>query len=156
MATRKTLDKGRLISRRDFSVAGGAVIAAGPLSAYVPKAIVDVVTTKNTVTTAAPGTTETMAPATTTLEVLNPRGEVDPPTTLGISPRVTTLAGKRIGLYDNGKEGFADFLDVIEKLLKEKYPTATIVRFNGAFDCGDALAAKIAKSVDTVLYGSGD
>jgi hypothetical protein len=148
MATKKTADKGKLISRRDFSVAAGALIAARPLSAYVPKAITNIVTAKNT--------GATTAPATTTLEVLNPRGEVDPPTTLGISPRVTTLAGKRIGLYDNGKEGFADFLNVIEKLLKEKYPTATIVRFNGAFDCGDALAAKIAKGVDTVLYGSGD
>ena len=147
MATKKTADKGKLISRRDFSVAGGALIAAGPLSACVPEAIANIATTKDVTKT---------APATTTLEVLNPRGEVDPPKTLGISPRVATLAGKRIGLYDNGKEGFADFLNVIEKLLKEKYPTATIVRFNGAFDCGDALAAKIAKSVDTVLYGSGD
>jgi hypothetical protein len=154
MATKKTPDKGKLISRRDFSIAGGALIAAGPLSAYAPKAIAGIVTTEKAAT--AQGTTKTMARATTMLEVLNPRGEVDPPKTLGISPRVTTLEGKRIGLYDNGKEGFADFLNVIEKLLKEKYPTATIVRFNGAFDCGDALAAKIAKSVDTVIYGSGD
>ena len=152
MATKKIPDKGKLISRRHFSIAGGALIAAGPLSAYAPKAIAGMVTTAAT----ARGTTKTIAPATTTLEVLNPRGEVDPPKTLGISPRVTTLEGKRIGLYDNGKEGFADFLNVIEKLLKEKYPTATVVRFNGAFDCGDALAAKIAKSVDTVIYGSGD
>jgi hypothetical protein len=101
------------------------------------------------------GTTETMAPA-IQLEVLNPRGEVNPPKTLGISPRVATLAGKKIGLYDNGKDGFADFLDVIEKLLEEKYPTAVIVRFNGGFDCGDAMAARIAGSVDTVIYGSGD
>ena len=154
MANKKTPDKGKLISRRHFSIAGGALIAAGPLSAYAPKAIASMVTTEKTATVRE--TAKTMAPATTMLEVLNPRGEVDPPKTLGISPRVTTLAGKRIGLYDNGKEGFAAFLDVIEKLLKEKYPTATIVRFNGAFDCGDALAAKIARSVDTVLYGSGD
>jgi hypothetical protein len=146
MATKKTTDKGKLISRRDFSVAGGALIAGGPFGAYVPDAIAKMVTTKSAAKT---------TPA-TTLEVLNPRGEVDPPKTLGISPRVTTLEGKRIGLYDNGKEGFADFLNVIEKLLKEKYPTATVVRFGGAFDCGDPLAAKIAKSVDTVLYGSGD
>ena len=147
MATRKTASRGKLISRRDFSVAGGALVAVGPLSACVSEAIANL------------GTKETVAkavPATTTLEVLNPRGEVDPPKTLGISPRVTTLAGKRIGLYDNGKEGFSDFLNVIEQLLKDKYPTATIVRFGGAFDCGDALAAKIAKSADTVLYGSGD
>jgi len=154
MATKKVPNKGKLISRRDFSIAGGALIAAGPLSAYAPKAIASVLTTTKTAT--AQKAAKTMTPATATLEVLNPRGEVDPPKTLGISPRVATLAGKRIGLYDNGKEGFADFLNVIEKLLKEKYPTTTIVRFNGGFDCGDALAAKIAKSVDTVIYGSGD
>ena len=49
-----------------------------------------------------------------TLEVLNPRGEIEPPKTLGISPRVSDLAGKKIGIYDNGKEGFTAFLDVTE------------------------------------------
>ena len=90
------------------------------------------------------------------LEVLNPRGEIDPPKTLGISPRVSDLEGRRIGLYDNGKQGFADFLDVIEKLLKEKYPTAIIKRYHGAFDLGMPLAETMAKEVDTFIYGSGD
>ncbi|MEJ2109353.1 MAG: hypothetical protein P8Z37_05460 [Acidobacteriota bacterium] len=154
MHTKKTPEKTKLISRRKFSIAGGAFMVSGPLIAHVPNAMTGMVDAPDPA--ADKGATETRAPATTTLEVLNPRGEVDPPKTLGISPRVTTLAGKRIGLYDNGKDGFADFLDVIEKLLKEKYPTAGIVRFNGGFDCGDAMAARIAESVDTVIYGSGD
>ena len=154
MATKKLPEKTKLISRRNFSIAGGALIASGPLIAHVSNAMTNMVAAPNSVS--EQGTNETMAPATTTLEVLNPRGEVDPPKTMSISPRVTNLAGKRIGLYDNGKDGFADFLDVIEKLLKEKYPTVTIARFNGGFDCGDAMAAKIASSVDTVIYGSGD
>ncbi|UCG65639.1 MAG: hypothetical protein JSW12_00850 [Deltaproteobacteria bacterium] len=91
-----------------------------------------------------------------TLEVLNPRGEIEPPKTLGISPRVTDLAGKTIGLYDNGKQGFTAFLDVTEKLLKEKYPTATIKRYRGAFDLGRRLTETIANEVDTIIYGSGD
>jgi len=91
-----------------------------------------------------------------TLEVLNPRGEIEPPKTLGISPRVSDLAGKKIGIYDNGKEGFAAFLDITEKLLKEKYPTATIKRYQGAFDLGDVIAGKMAKEIDTFIYGSGD
>ena len=154
MATQKMPEKTKLISRRNFSIAGGALIASGPLIAHVPNAMTGMVGATNSV--AEQGTTETMVPATPTLEVLNPRGEVDPPKTLGISPRVTTLAGKRIGLYDNGKDGFANFLDVIEQLLEEKYPTTVIVRFNGGFDCGDTMADKIAGSVDTVIYGSGD
>jgi hypothetical protein len=154
MAIEKTPDKRNLISRRDFSIAGGAIITAGPLSACAPQAIASMLTMKETKSPREAA--KTTASPTHTLEVLNPRGEVDPPKTLGISPRVSSLAGKRIGLYDNGKEGFADFLNVIEKLLKDRYPTATVVRFNGGFDCGDALAAKMAKSVDTVIYGSGD
>ena len=154
MATKKAPDKRKLMSRRDFSIAGGAIIAAGPLSACAPQAVASMLTKKETKPPRE--TAKTTASPTPTLEVLNPRGEVDPPKTLGISPRVASLAGKRIGLYDNGKEGFADFLNVIEKLLKDKYPTATVVRFNGGFDCGDALAAKMAKSIDTVIYGSGD
>ena len=91
-----------------------------------------------------------------TLEVLNPRGEIEPPKALGISPRLSDLEGKIIGLYDNGKQGFAAFLDVIEKLLKGKYPTAIIKRYRGAFDLGMPLAETMAKEVDTFIYGSGD
>lgn len=91
-----------------------------------------------------------------TMEVLNPRGEIDPPQTAGLSPRLTDLAGKTIGLYDNGKEGFTAFLDVTEELLKQRFPTTTIKRYNGAFDLGDRLSSKIAKEVDAVIYGSGD
>jgi hypothetical protein len=40
-----------------------------------------------------------------TLEVLNPRAEFEPPPNLAIVPRVTDLAGKKIGLYWNGKPG---------------------------------------------------
>ena len=90
------------------------------------------------------------------LEVLNPQGEIEPPKAVGISPRISDLAGKTIGLYDIGKNGFENFLDVTEKLLKEKYPSVTIKRYNGAFDLGEKLALKISKEVDTVIYGVGD
>ena len=90
------------------------------------------------------------------LEVLNPRGEIEPPKAVGISPRISNLTGKTIGLYDIGKDGFENFLDVTEKLLKEKIPTATIKRYNGAFDLGEQLAFKISKEVDTLIYGVGD
>jgi hypothetical protein len=92
-----------------------------------------------------------------TLEVLNPRGVIEPPPTLGLSaPRVTDLAGKKIGLYWNGKVGTDVFFDRVEQLLKAKYSTCTILRYSGAFDLGDALAAKMAKECDTWIYGVGD
>jgi hypothetical protein len=91
-----------------------------------------------------------------TLEVLNPRGEIEPPPTLAPSTRVTDLAGKKIGLYWNGKVGTDVFFDTVEKLLKEKFPTIKVLRYTGAFDLGDKLAAKIAKEVDTLINGVGD
>jgi len=63
------------------------------------------------------------------LEVMNPRGEIPPPATLGISPRVPDLSGKRLVLVDNGKFGASNLLDVLADMLKEKYPKATIVMY---------------------------
>ena len=99
---------------------------------------------------------EVLAVSPVTLKVLNPRGEVEPPPTLTPTPRVTDLAGKKIGLYWNGKVGTDVFFDVVEELLKKKFPTATVLRYQGAFDLGDALAAKMAKECDTFIYGVGD
>jgi hypothetical protein len=62
-----------------------------------------------------------------TIEVMNPRGEIPPPPTRGITPRVSNLAGKKIVLVDNGKFGADNFLNVVAQILKQKYPAATIV-----------------------------
>jgi hypothetical protein len=69
------------------------------------------------------------AKAQVTLEVMNPRGEILPPSTRGISARVSNLDGKKIVLIDNGKFGADNFLEVVGKMLKDRYPTATIVRY---------------------------
>lgn len=94
--------------------------------------------------------------ASVTLEVLNPRGEIAPPPTLTPTPRVGDLAGKKIGIYWNGKSGGNNFWDVAEELLKEKFPTATIFRYKGPFDLGEKLAGTLAKEVDIFIYGVGD
>ena len=94
--------------------------------------------------------------ASVTLEVLNPRGEIAPLPTLVPSPRVTELAGKTIGIYWNGKQGGNNFWDVTEELLKEKLPSARILRFKGPFDLGEKLAGTLAKEVDVFVYGVGD
>jgi predicted GTPase len=67
------------------------------------------------------------AAAQVTIEVMNPRGEIPPPPTRGITPRVSNLAGKKIVLVDNGKFGADNFLAVVAQILKQKYPSATIV-----------------------------
>jgi hypothetical protein len=91
-----------------------------------------------------------------TIRVLNPRGEREAMPARGISPRIAELDGKRIGLYWNGKPDGDYFWDTIEGLLKRKFSTATVLRYNGPGDLGEALAAKMAKEVDTFLYGVGD
>jgi hypothetical protein len=90
------------------------------------------------------------------LKVLNPRGEREAVPARGISPRVAKLDGKKIGLYWNGKPDGDYFWETIEGLLKKRVPTASVLRYNGPGDLGEALAAKIAKEVDTFLYGVGD
>jgi len=90
------------------------------------------------------------------LRVLNPRGEREATPARGISNRIAELKGKRIGIYWNGKPDGDYFWDTIEGLLKEKFPTAKILRYNGPGDLGEALAAKMSKEVDTFLYGVGD
>lgn len=94
--------------------------------------------------------------AVVTLEVLNPRGEVPPLPTFSPAPRVTDLAGKTIGIYWNGKAGGNNFWDAFEELLKERFPTAKIVRYKGPFDLGQKMAETIAKECDTFIYGVGD
>ena len=69
------------------------------------------------------------ASAQVTLEVMNPRGEIPPPPTMGIIPRMSNLDGKKIVLIDNGKFGADNFLEVVGKMLKDRYPTATIVMY---------------------------
>jgi hypothetical protein len=69
------------------------------------------------------------AAAQVTLEVMNPRGEIPPPPTRGISARGGSLDGKKIVLIDNGKFGASNFLAALADLIKEKYPRATIVMY---------------------------
>ena len=91
-----------------------------------------------------------------TLEVMNPRGVVTAVPTLAPTPRVTDLTGKRIALYWNGKAGADNFWDVAEELLAARFPSATILRYEGPLEIGAALATTIAREADTVLYGIGD
>jgi hypothetical protein len=105
---------------------------------------------------APPLAKEVAAAGSVTLKVLNPRGESEPPPNLAITGRVTDLAGKKIGLYWLGKPDGDVFFDRVQKLLEEKFPTVTVLRYTGAFDLGDGLAAKLAKEVDTFVYGVGD
>jgi hypothetical protein len=62
-------------------------------------------------------------------EVLNPWAEVDPITLKGLSPRLSDLTGKKIGLYHNSKRAAEPTLAAIKARLKEKYRTLTFSTF---------------------------
>ena len=63
-------------------------------------------------------------------EVLSPWAEVDPIPLRGISPRVDTLAGKKIGLFANFKRAARPMAAEVEKQLKQKFPTSQFVLFD--------------------------
>ncbi len=56
-------------------------------------------------------------------EVLSPWAEVDPVSARGISPRVTDLTGKTIGLLCDSKIAARRIQIAVEKELKERFPT---------------------------------
>jgi len=53
-----------------------------------------------------------MSGNTVELELLNPRGEIEAKPTFAPRPRVTDLAGKKVGLYWNSKHGLDNFYTV--------------------------------------------
>ncbi len=63
-------------------------------------------------------------------EVLSPWAEVDLIPLRGISPRVDTLAGKKIGLFANFKRAARPIQAYVEKKLKERFPDSEISLFD--------------------------
>jgi hypothetical protein len=64
-------------------------------------------------------------------EVLSPWAEADPIPLKGLAPRLAKLDGKKIGLLQNSKRAAPIILDVTERILKDKFPTTKISRFEG-------------------------
>ena len=96
-------------------------------------------------------------------KVLNPWAEVDPIQPRGISPRLNTLAGKKIGLYANFKRASRPIQASVEKRLKAMYPDCQ----TSLFDSRGANVIETetknrenfiawAKGVDAVILAVGD
>jgi len=96
-------------------------------------------------------------------EVLSPWAETDPVPLRGISERLQDLSGKVIGLHADNKPAAVPILKVVEKRLRELYPTATFTwsyarLINEVEDNAEAQAAYLewAKGVDAVVGAVGD
>lgn len=96
-------------------------------------------------------------------EVLSPWAEVDPIPLRGISPRVDSLAGKKIGLFANFKRAAVPIATEVEKRLKERFPDIETVLFHSTLPNVDESEtvnkerfAAWAKGVDAVVGVVGD
>jgi hypothetical protein len=96
-------------------------------------------------------------------EVLNPWAEVDPIPLRGISPRIQTLAGKKIGLFANFKRAARPMAASIEKRLKTMYPDVQTSLFDSRLPNVTETETQNkekftawAKGVDAVILVVGD
>ena len=62
-------------------------------------------------------------------EVLSPWADADPIAPRGISPRLDSLEGKKIGLLRNSKRAAAPLMKVIERRVREKFPSVEFTEF---------------------------
>jgi len=95
--------------------------------------------------------------------VLSPWAEADPVPLRGLTPRLTDLAGKKIGLLRNNKRAAEPILTVAMNRLKEKYPSIEFSLFRGTtFSVAELEKNRInefddwIKSVDAVIAAVGD
>jgi hypothetical protein len=95
-------------------------------------------------------------------EVFSPWADADPVPSRGISPRVTDLAGKTVGLFSNFKVAGYPIQSIVEKKLKEKFPGITISHFKSLETVAVADTKDKAgfeewiRRVDTVITSVGD
>ena len=64
-------------------------------------------------------------------EVLSPWAEADPVPLKGLTPRLDSLAGKKIGLLRNNKRAGGPILEAASRRLKEKFPDIQFSWFKG-------------------------
>jgi hypothetical protein len=96
-------------------------------------------------------------------EVLNPWAEADPIPLRGISPRLQSLAGKKIGLFVNFKRAARPMAASIEKRLGAMYPDISTSLFDSRLPNVTETETKNRdrfvewiKSVDAVIAMVGD
>lgn len=96
-------------------------------------------------------------------EVLSPWAEVDPVPLRGISPRIDSLAGKKIGVFANYKRAALPIARALEEKLKALYPDSETSLFHSSewnvteieTEDRDAFTAWV-RGVDAVVLVVGD
>jgi hypothetical protein len=94
----------------------------------------------------------------TTIEVLDPAGQVRRVTALQCNP-VVPLEGRRLAILDNAKPNFQRLATLVAGKLREDCSLEGIAYFrkeNPAVGASPELLDEIAQSADLVLTGSAD
>jgi hypothetical protein len=96
-------------------------------------------------------------------EVLSPWADVDPIPLRGISARIDSLSGKKIGLFANFKRAAKPIMAEVEKRLKERYPDVETSLFDSTLPnvtetetVNKEKFTAWAKDVDAVIAAVGD
>lgn len=96
-------------------------------------------------------------------EVLSPWAEVDTIPLRGISSRVDSLSGKKIGLFANFKTAAIPIITEVENRLKERFPDIETILFHSTLPNVDESVTENrdkfsawAKGVDAVVGVVGD
>jgi hypothetical protein len=97
-------------------------------------------------------------------EVLSPWAEADPVSMRGLSaPRETDLNGKKIGMFCNIKQASHRIMPVVERKIKNRYPSAGFSYYRGKLFSVSEMEPQNIDSfnkwideVDTVILAVGD
>jgi hypothetical protein len=95
-------------------------------------------------------------------EVMSPWADVNPVPLSGISPRLSDLSGKKIGLFSNGKAAADPMLAVVESRLKQRYDDVSFSMFHRRVFLEVAQTEdkeryeNWVKEMDAIIYAVGD
>ena len=96
-------------------------------------------------------------------EVLSPWADVDPIPLRGISPRLDSLSGKKIGLFANFKRAARPIQAEVERRLKERFPDIETSLFDSSLPNVTETETENkekftawAKEMDAVIAAVGD
>jgi hypothetical protein len=96
-------------------------------------------------------------------EVLSPWADVDPIPVRGLSARIDSLSGKKIGLFANFKRAAKPIMAEVEKRLKERFSDCETILFDSTLPnvtetetVNKVKFTAWAKGVDAVIAAVGD
>ena len=92
------------------------------------------------------------------LVVLDPVVEATP-NQVAMAPRAGSIKGKKVGFIDNTKPNVKNFLDMLEKELRENYGVTEAVRrrkLNASVIAAPEILDELAENCDLVVAAVGD